>query len=136
MRYGYDNVGVACNAVIMENRKLLLVRRAKEPHNGLWHFPGGHVEKNETAEEAVIREIREELGVEFRPKFAFYHDSINPDLGSHHIQLIFTGEISGEIKLNYENSEFKWFTPEEAAKLLLAFKHNKILDRIKNRMGP
>lgn len=133
MKYGYDEVGVACNVVIMKGGKMLLVRRAVEPHVGRWYFPGGHIEKNEDAEQAIIREIKEELGVELKPKFAFYHDSVNPDIGSHYVQLIFTGEISGEIKLNHENSEFKWFTPEEALKLPFAFKHERILKRI---MGP
>jgi 8-oxo-dGTP diphosphatase len=47
--------------------RLLMIRRGREPSRGLWSLPGGRVEAGETAEEAVVREVREETGLEVRP---------------------------------------------------------------------
>jgi 8-oxo-dGTP diphosphatase len=57
---GY-NVGVG-GAVVQDNR-LLLVRRASRRGRGNWQVPGGFVEQNETMELAVVREVEEEAGV-------------------------------------------------------------------------
>jgi mutator protein MutT len=52
-------------ALIFHQGKLLITRRPAQSHlGGLWEFPGGKREPNETWEACVIREIREELGVE------------------------------------------------------------------------
>ena len=57
---GY-NVGVG-GAVVNDGR-LLLVRRASRRGRGNWQVPGGFVEQDETIEEAVVREVMEEAGV-------------------------------------------------------------------------
>ena len=57
---GY-NVGVG-GAVVNDN-KLLLVRRLSRRGHGNWQIPGGFVEQNETIELAVVREVEEEAGV-------------------------------------------------------------------------
>jgi predicted DCC family thiol-disulfide oxidoreductase YuxK/ADP-ribose pyrophosphatase YjhB (NUDIX family) len=56
-------VGVGCGAAILRGNRLLLVKRRKPPEAGFWSLPGGKVEFLERAEEAVIREIAEEIGV-------------------------------------------------------------------------
>jgi mutator protein MutT len=55
-------IGVA--AVVIENDKVALVRRGRPPAYGEWSLPGGAVELGETVEKAVIREVREEIGLE------------------------------------------------------------------------
>lgn len=52
------------NAFISRGDELLLIKRNKEPWQGLWHFPGGHVDEGEIPQETLLREIAEETGLE------------------------------------------------------------------------
>jgi len=54
-------------AIIIEQQKVLLVRRANPPLQGEWSIPGGMVETGETTREAVVREVHEETGLEVKP---------------------------------------------------------------------
>ena len=55
---------VCVGAVAVDDGCLLLVRRRNEPGLGSWSVPGGRVEPGETVQEAVVRELLEETGVE------------------------------------------------------------------------
>ena len=69
----YLNPSAATAAFILNNKNQLLVaRRLKEPAQGTCDLPGGFVDYNETAGEAIIREIREETGLNLtHPEFLF-----------------------------------------------------------------
>lgn len=68
MKRAYPEYPVcAVGAMIIKDRKILLVRRGQPPAFGKWSIPGGVVQLGETLEEAVIREAREETGLEVRP---------------------------------------------------------------------
>ena len=58
-------VHVAVGVILDAQRNILLTRRADDAHQGgLWEFPGGKVEPGEALEDALARELREELGIE------------------------------------------------------------------------
>jgi mutator protein MutT len=64
MREYPDRPIVGVGAVIVDGDCVLLVRRANEPLKGEWSVPGGAVEIGETLQAAVVREVREETGLE------------------------------------------------------------------------
>ncbi|MFC0453031.1 (deoxy)nucleoside triphosphate pyrophosphohydrolase [Rhodococcus jostii] len=60
-----DHTGEVVAAAIIVDGRLLLAQRTRPPElAGLWELPGGKAEAGETAEDALRRELREELGVE------------------------------------------------------------------------
>lgn len=71
-------IHVAAAAVFNERGEVLLARRPDHLHQGgLWEFPGGKVEAGEAVEQALARELREELGIEVeqaRPLIRIAHD--------------------------------------------------------------
>lgn len=67
----YNNVAAAVGVIIFDkDNNILLEVRAKEPRKGFLALPGGFVDADETAEEAILRECKEEIGIEIKnPKF-------------------------------------------------------------------
>ena len=60
---------VASVALVNSDNQILIAQRPKEKHlSGLWEFPGGKVEKNESPENTLIRELKEELNVNINQK--------------------------------------------------------------------
>ena len=62
-----DRPLVGVGAVIVDRGRVLLVRRGSEPLRGHWSLPGGLVEVGETLAAAIVREVREETGLEVEP---------------------------------------------------------------------
>lgn len=61
----YENpVPATCVVVLDKNDRVLLVKRNIEPKTGFWCLPGGFMETRETPEEAALRELREETGID------------------------------------------------------------------------
>ncbi|HHT0591705.1 TPA: 8-oxo-dGTP diphosphatase MutT [Legionella anisa] len=59
------NISVAVAVIIDEQQRILITQRPFHlPHGGCWEFPGGKLEVNESPESALIREIKEEIGIE------------------------------------------------------------------------
>jgi len=55
--------GVGCGAAIVRDGLLLLVKRKRPPEAGCWNLPGGKVDFGERIEDAIVREVAEEIGV-------------------------------------------------------------------------
>lgn len=97
-----------------EDRYLIAKRPAGKHLAGYWEFPGGAVEAGESAEEAVVRELREETGVEIR--VASRLDPIDWDYGHKrvHLEVFLCDWVSGEPK-PLAGDEVKWAKREEMA---------------------
>lgn len=67
--YGYPIPINTVDAVVIQSGHILMVERKMEPGKGLWALPGGHIDPEETAEDACVRELYEEAGLDM-PKGA------------------------------------------------------------------
>lgn len=63
LRHLYHNPVFGTDGIVIQEGKVLLVRRKNEPFAGSYALPGGFMEMNETAEECVVREVEEETGL-------------------------------------------------------------------------
>ncbi len=100
-------IEVTC-AIIMDGEKILVTQRSSEmPHPLKWEFPGGKLRTGETPEACIIREIREELGVEICVKQLL--PSVTHSYSQNRVKLIpFICSIqAGEISLS-EHSIYRW----------------------------
>jgi len=114
---------LAVSAAIFRDGRVLIVRRGRPPAHGLYTLPGGGVELGETLEEAVIREVREETGLEIAPvDLVGFRQAIARDaegrVKRHFVILPFAARwVQGEISLNEELAEAHWLTPAGVAGL-------------------
>lgn len=126
-------IKVTC-AIILHQNKILVAQRSANTDQPLkWEFPGGKINKDETMEECIIREIQEEIELEIK-----IHErmiEIFHDYGFKQIELIpFLCTIkSGKIKLN-EHNDFNWVSLSQLQNIDLAEADKKLLDNPKNKM--
>ena len=112
-------------------QKILLTKRNVDPYKEFWCFPGGHIDAGETAEQAVVREVKEETGLDIQPQFMFNFKENIPHLNKNDILAVFQSEAKGLINISpAEVQEAFWAPVDEAIKLPLAFKHNEVLQMI------
>ncbi len=110
---------VACCAVVQGPEGILLVRRDIEPARGLWSYPGGYMDRGETAPSAAAREVFEETGlvVSCRRLLGVYSYPTSIVL-----VIVYEAEIlSGRASPGPECSEARWFSPGEIPWKELAF---------------
>ena len=96
-------------AIIKQDDKIFATQRGYGEFKGGWEFPGGKIEAGETPEEALVREIKEELNVEIA--VGEHIGTVEYDYPTFHLSMqCFMAEIkSGELILN-EHESAKWLT--------------------------
>lgn len=149
----YNNVAAAVGVVIYDDENNVLFElRAKEPRKGCACLPGGFVDFEESAEEAMVRECREEMGMELKEmQFLCTFPNIYPykNITYHTCDIFFKAKLSDKYnsikdlieKLQAEESEvagftyFKVETKEDIDKIPLAFEsaRNTLLKFIENK---
>lgn len=79
----------------LQGSRVLLIRRAKPPFQGLWSLPGGRVEFGETLRDAVCREAAEETGLHPEaPRFVRVHEAIDAAAGVHAVIAVFAASLA------------------------------------------
>lgn len=96
-------------AVIVKDGQILLFRRVKEGWGEYWVFPGGGVEEGETPEQALVREVQEELSLqvtEYKLLFEVFNDfTMNEKYPPRQEYFYLVTAFTGEVKLGGEEAE-------------------------------
>lgn len=105
-------------AAIIKNGKLLAAKRSKDRSlGGMWEFPGGKIDGDETAAQALQREIFEEFGSQSTINQEF-HDVFNKEYEFGKVILhVLYASLDSEIIKTIEHEELRWVNPEEALQL-------------------
>ena len=99
-------------AIIRDGDKIFATQRGHGEFKGGWEFPGGKIEPGETLEEALVREVREELDTEI--KVGELVETVEYDYPAFHLSMdCFWAEVvSGDLVLK-EHDAAKWLTKDE-----------------------
>jgi 8-oxo-dGTP diphosphatase len=117
-------------AIIFCDSKVFLAKRAKNQHQGgLWEFPGGKCESGESPENALIRELFEEVAI--IPKSFEKFDVITHDYGDKKVCLHFflVDSFEGEAKGN-EGQLTKWFDLASLSEIEFPAANRVVVDRL------
>jgi len=123
-------VTVAVGILIDDAGRVLVTRRAPDAHQGgLWEFPGGKVEADETLLEALTRELREELGVSVEAAEALM--VLEHDYGDKQVRLDIhrVTRWSGEPR-GLEGQPLAWQRPEQLRNWTFPVANRPILERL------
>lgn len=109
----YPHVAGAACAVIVKDGKVLMVKRNREPYKGTWMFPAGFIDFGEHPEDALVREVKEEVGLEVTKLKLMEIVQVDDDPRSMgHFGYFYEVEVKdGNVKNNdnEENTEIVWF---------------------------
>jgi 8-oxo-dGTP diphosphatase len=128
---------LAVSAAIFRDDKVLLVRRAKSPANGLYSLPGGRVEFGESLHTALHREVDEETGLRIEIAGLAGWREVLPETGrGHYLIMSFAARwIGQEPRLNSEHDDFKWLTPNRLGDLRVTVGLQEVIDAAGRLIG-
>lgn len=125
-------VGVA----VVDDGRILLVQRGRQPGRGLWAVPGGKVDLGETLTEAARREAREETGLDVEVgDLVWAGESIGPGQPPawHYVLVDFLAvRLGGQPVAADDAQQAAWFSLEEARRLQLTPTMPSLLDRLES----
>ena len=135
---------VGVGAVVVDGGRVLLVRRANEPLKGEWSLPGGAVDAGESLRAAVVREVREETGVETemiaridRVEYWYYWKEDCQRVRYHKFVYFYLLRYrSGDPRdHDHEVNESRWVDIDDAIKMLAFGSEKEIVRRAKELIG-
>lgn len=133
---------VTVDGIVHRNQQVLLVKRAPDAliEAGKWCLPGGYLERDETPEEGVVREVREETGysiISGVKLFAINALPHRPNEDRQNIDFVFTMQVDGEPNQHDDEvTEVKWFALDSLPKNeQIAFDHLSFLERYQSQQN-
>ena len=130
--YKYPRAALTVDAIVFvksgKETSVLLIERGREPFKNRWALPGGFIEMDETLEQACIRELEEETGLQIEKMQQFgAYDAINRDPRHRTISVVYSVEFKEQkpVEGSDDAAQAKWFSLEDLPEL--AFDHAEIL---------
>mgnify|MGYP006133758185 FL=1 len=123
-------ISVSAGILINNDNQILLSQRtADKSFPGQWEFPGGKIESSETAHEALMRELKEELGIDVDNSYLFkriehYYDSFTANIEFFLVDS-WSGELSGE-----EGQLVRWFSVRDLRDLPILAADNPVIEEL------
>ena len=114
VRFSHPRFAVTAGAIVTDSRgRVLLLKHRFRPGSG-WGLPGGFIEQGEQPEEALRRELREEIGLEVAELKLF---TVRAFKRPKQVEIVFMGQAISAIgspeELSFEIQEARWFLPGE-----------------------
>lgn len=124
---------LAVDVLIIYDHKLVLIKRVNPPFQNQFALPGGFVDIGETVENAVIREAKEETGLDIEIlKLIGIYSEPSRDPRGHIVSIVYAAKGYGTLKAGSDAREIKLFGFDEIPPL--AFDHNKVIDDARSRI--
>jgi len=127
-------IGVSQKAIVFneEGRFLVLRRTSSAPFNpNEWDFPGGELAFGEDVAKGIIREIKEESGLEVKDLKPFDVESHINEEGDFWVTIAYTAKaISNKVALSFEHDEFKWLAAKDFLNLKSSAKLKRFVKKI------
>ena len=131
---------VGVGAVVICDGKILLEKRKNEPGKGKWSIPGGLVELGENVEQTVIREVKEETGLEVeKPEHIDIVDNVirdkNGEIKYHFVIIDYFVKLKGgTMKAMSDAEELRWVTFDEVEKYDLTKTFREFFQRNRQKL--
>jgi ADP-ribose pyrophosphatase YjhB (NUDIX family) len=133
----FEDPKVGVSVLVEREEKLLLVQRAVEPGRGLWCLPSGFVEAGEPPEEAALREVEEETGIQVSELALLEVVHYTTDFRGAGINIVYRGAASnGELQAGDDAQRALFFTHESLppAQEIAFAGHRRCIDAWKEKL--
>ena len=130
----HPRIGV--RGIIIDKKRILLIKRRAEPNRGFWSIPGGNIKLGERLIDAVEREVEEETGLKVRAiKIEEISEMIKRDRDGrvkyHYIIIDYrTRILEGRLKAASDAQEAGWFTSKKAEELKISNITKRLLKKL------
>lgn len=128
-----DRPLIGVGAIILDRGRALVVRRATEPLKGEWSIPGGVLELGETLRTGVVREAKEETGLDVLPVevLEVYDRIVADEAGKtryHYVLIDYLCQVTGgELKAASDVSEVRWLSEKDLDSFPIADSAEEVL---------
>lgn len=124
----YQHIKLSAAVLIEKDGQLLLLRRAQPPWQGSWNLPAGYLEVDETPEQAAVREVREETGLDVEIDRLLGNYFFDDDPRGNGLLVVFAGHsVGGRLIGSAESLGHAYFSPGVLPEKICGAGHSRVV---------